>query len=169
REHVSDCAASQWFDRLYFGGRPGHNVPNRIATRGLNMTENPVRSLVVLARYSSHFFVPLCCATLILEGCSARRRPDILWATAVMVRPVAQTSATEGNGVSDDPLPELRFELPAVPGRLIGIRPVPPRPRNGTASIATAGNGHEEPETPTVDRKLTTQESGDTKQQSDDT
>jgi hypothetical protein len=129
------------------------------------MRENPVRSLMVLARYSSHFFIPLCCATLILEGCSARRRPDIPWATAVMVRPVAQTRATEGNGVSDDPLPELRFELPPVPGRLIGIRPVPPRPRNSTASTASTGSDAEKSDAPTIAPQLTPQESAVAQQQ----
>jgi len=85
-----------------------------------------------------------------------------------MVRPVAQTPATEGNGVSDDPLPELRFELPAVPGRLIGIHPVPPRPRNGTASIATAGNDPEKPEAPTIAPQLTPQESAVAQQQTNE-
>src|SRR5207253_2035580 len=102
------------------------------------MTENPVRSLVVLARYSSHFFILLCCATLILEGCSARRRPVIPWATAVMVRPTAQLRSAEENSASEDPLPDLRFELPTVSGRLIGLRPVPPRPQPHRLRIGAA-------------------------------
>src|SRR5437899_11573513 len=99
---------------------------------------------------SIHFYILLCCESLILEGCNARRRPDIPWATAVMVRPTAQLRPAEENSASEDPLPDLRFELPTVPGRLIGLRPVPPRPRNGTASNATAGNDPEKAEAPTI-------------------
>ncbi len=130
------------------------------------MTENPVRSLVVLARYSSFIF--LCCATLILEGCSVRRRPDIPWATAVMVRPVAQARIAEGNDTSDDPLPELRFELPAVPGRLIGLRPVPPRPRGSAPSNATTGSDAEKSDAPTIAPQLTPQESAVAQQQTNE-
>ena len=82
-----------------------------------------------------------------------------------MVRPVAQARTTEGNGVSDDPLPELRLELPPVPGRLIGIRPVPPRPRNSTASTASTGSDAEKPDAPTIAPQLTPQESAVAQQQ----
>jgi len=132
------------------------------------MTENPVRSLVVLARGCSHFFILLCCATLILEGCSARRRPDIPWATAIMVRPAAQARITEGNGASDDPLPELRFELPPVSSRLIGLRPVPLRPRNSVSSNAAAGNDSEKSDAPTIAPQLTPQESAVAQQQTNE-
>lgn len=103
-----------------------------------------------------------------LEGCSARRRPDIPWATAVMVRPVAQARITGGNGASDDPLPELRFELPAVSSRLIGLRPVPPRPRNSVSSNAAAGNDSEKSDAPTIAPQLTPQESAVAQQQTNE-
>ncbi|OLB38004.1 MAG: hypothetical protein AUH11_07495 [Acidobacteria bacterium 13_2_20CM_57_17] len=85
-----------------------------------------------------------------------------------MVRPTAQLRSAEENSASEDPLPDLRFELPTVPGRLIGLRPVPPRPRNGTASNATAGNDPEKPEAPTIAPQLTPQESAVAQQQTNE-
>ncbi len=66
------------------------------------------------------------------DGCSLRKRPDIPWSTAVQVKPVPQPRTAETNSVSEDPLPELRFELPPFPGRLIAVRIAPARPRAST-------------------------------------
>jgi len=84
-----------------------------------------------------------------------------------MVRPVAQPRAAEGNRASDDPLPELRFELPPVPGRLIGLHPAP-RPRNSTASNTTTGNDAEKSDAPTIAPQLTPQESAVAQQQTNE-
>jgi hypothetical protein len=97
-----------------------------------------------------------------------RKRPDIPWATAVMVRPVAQTRVGERSNTFEDPLPELRFELPPLPSRLIGLRATPLRPRNSTPSNATAGNDPEKPEAPTIAPQLTPQEFAVAQQQTNE-
>ena len=93
-----------------------------------------------------------------LGGCSIRRRPDIPWATAVQVRPVTPQETQETNGVSEDPLPELRFELPPSSVRLNPVRIAPPRPRTGSPPTATTGNDAEKSEAPTIIPQLTPQE-----------
>ncbi len=131
------------------------------------MTENPVLSLAVFARGSSQFFL-FCCATCLLVGCSVRKRPEIPWATAVMVRPVAQARIAEGNDAFDDPLPELRFEMPPFLGRLIGLRPPPPRPRSSAPSNGTLGSEAEKSDAPTIAPQLTPQESVVAQQQTNE-
>jgi hypothetical protein len=87
-----------------------------------------------------------------------RRRPGISWADAVQVKPVTLEHTADGNDVSEDPLPELRFELPPSAGRLIPVRVVPPRPRTGAAPTGTTGNDGEKSEAPTIVPQLTPQE-----------
>ena len=94
-----------------------------------------------------------------------RKRPNIPWATAVQVRPVAQAHTLEGNDVSEDPLPELRFELPPFSGRLIFARSGPPRPRGSTPPPIATGNDTEKSEAPTIAPQLTSQESAVAEQQ----
>src|SRR5260370_8860668 len=97
------------------------------------MTEKRVRSLMVLPRCCACSAIALlCCAIGVLSGCSMRKRPNIPWATAVQVRPVAQAHTLEGNDVLEDPLPELRFELPPFSVRLIFPRRGPPQPPGTT-------------------------------------
>ena len=99
------------------------------------------------------------------DGCSIRKRPDIPWATAVQVKPVTQARTAEMNSVSEDPLPELRFELPPFPGRLIAVRIAPARPRASTPPTTTTGNDAEKSESPTIAPQLTPQESAVAQQQ----
>jgi hypothetical protein len=87
-----------------------------------------------------------------------RRRPNIPWATAVQVRPVTLQQTAETNEVSEDPLPELRFELPPSASRVMTVRSGPPRPRGSTPPTATTGNGAEKSEAPTIVPQLTPQE-----------
>jgi len=94
-----------------------------------------------------------------------RKRPDISWATAVQVRPVTQTSAVAASSVSEDPLPELRLELPPFPGLLITVRTAPLRPRASAPPSATAGNDGEKSVAPRIAPQLTAQESALAKQQ----
>jgi len=94
-----------------------------------------------------------------------RKRPNIPWATAVQVRPVAQAHTLEGNDVLEDPLPELRFELPPFSGRLIFARSGPPRPRGSTPPPIATGNDTEKSEAPTIAPQLTSQESAVAEQQ----
>ena len=123
------------------------------------MRENPVWCLAVSPRcFPNSTILLLCCAAYVLGGCSVRRRPEIPWATAVQVKPVALDHTAEANGASEDPLPELRFELPPSAGRLITVRVAPPKPRTGAAPTATTGNDVEKSETPTIVPQLTPQE-----------
>ena len=87
-----------------------------------------------------------------------RRRPDISWTDAVQVKPVTVQQTAETNGVSGDPLPEVRFELPPFPARLNPLRTPPPRPRSSTPSTTTTGNDAEKSEAPTIVPQLTPQE-----------
>jgi hypothetical protein len=123
------------------------------------MRENPVWCLTVSPRCFPHSVILLFwCAVLVLGGCSIRRRPDIPWAIAVQVRPVTLQQTAETNDVSEDPIPELRFELPASSVRLIPARIAPPRPRGSAAPTATTGNDAEKAEAPTIAPQLTPQE-----------
>ena len=70
-----------------------------------------------------------------------------------------QTSAVAASSVSEDPLPELRLELPPFPGLLIPVRTGPPRPRVSTPPTATNGNDGEKSEAPMIAPQLTPQES----------
>jgi hypothetical protein len=97
-----------------------------------------------------------------------RRRPEISWATAVQVKPVTLQQTAETNGVSEDPLPELRFELPPSAGRLSPVRIAPPRPRTGTPPTATTGNDAEKSEAPTIVPQLTPQEFAAAQQQTNE-
>jgi hypothetical protein len=106
------------------------------------MTENPVRTLMAMRRGSPpSIIILLCCSGCVLAGCSARRRPDVIpWATAVQVKPVTPEHPPETASVSDEPLPELRLELPPSPSRLINARVAPPKPRS-VAPPSTASEG----------------------------
>ncbi len=94
-----------------------------------------------------------------------RRRPDIAWATAVQVKPVMQPHTVETSGVSDDPLPELQFELPPFPSHLISVRMAPPRPRTNTPASGITGNDAEKLGAPMIAHQLTPQESAIAQQQ----
>ena len=85
-----------------------------------------------------------------------KKRPNIPWATAVQVRPVAPAS-TAANHPVEDPLPEWTIELPPFPGRLAPLRTGPPKPR-GSASAEKTG-------TPLIAPQITAQESAVAPQQ----
>lgn len=97
-----------------------------------------------------------------------RRRPDIPWATAVQVRPATLQQTAETNDVSEDPLPELRFELPPFPARLNPARLPPPRPRGSAPPTATTGSDAEKSEAPTIVPQLTPQEFAAAQQQTNE-
>ena len=94
-----------------------------------------------------------------------RRQPDVPWATAVQVRPVAQPRTAAASSVADDSIPELRFELPPFPSRLIAVRTGPARPHAGSAPPTTNGNEAEKQGAPTIAPQLTPQESAVARQQ----
>ena len=130
------------------------------------MTENPAWSLLVLPLRSRRSNAVLfCCATLALTGCAAKKRPSIVWATAVQVKPVMQARNAGVGEASEDLGPELHLDLPPFPGHLIPVRPAPPRPRVSTPPSAASGNDSEKPETPLIAPQLTPQESAAAQQQ----
>ena len=133
------------------------------------MRENPVWCLTALPRcFPKSIILLLCCAVCVLGGCSLRKRPQIPWADAVQVKPVTLQQTTEANGVSEDPLPELRFELPPSPVRLNPARVAPPRPRTSSPPTATTGNDAEKSEAPTIIPQLTPQEFAVAQQQTNE-
>ena len=102
-KHLPNCSAPQRFDRLYFGGRPRHDIPDRIAARALlsflhnayfapHLRESSAsqRNRAQLAQ-TSRFALPqrapsrfasvqvafaiLCAVTAILSGCAANQKP----------------------------------------------------------------------------------------------
>ncbi len=94
------------------------------------MKENPAPSPVFAARHRVRTSILLVsCVALVTGGCSARKRPAVPWATAVLVRPIVPSrpalTATDGA----EPAPDLRLEFPPQPIRLVAVRNGPPRPR----------------------------------------
>jgi hypothetical protein len=100
------------------------------------------------------FFGVFGAAAILVSGCAARKKPTIPWSTAVLVRPIApQPSSAPGD--LEDPVPELKLEIPPPPPPL-STRPVPARPRR----IAPAINQNAAPEktdNPQIVPELTTQ------------
>ena len=130
------------------------------------MTENPVRTPVTLRRGSSpSIIILLCCTGYVLSGCSARRRPDIPWATAVQVKPIVQEQTAVTDGVSDDPLPELRLELPPSLGSLIAARVAPPKPRSVAPPSTVPESDPEKLGAPIIAPQLSAQESAAAQQE----
>jgi hypothetical protein len=76
----------------------------------------------------------------------------------MQVKPVALQHTAEATDAFEDPLPELRFELPPSAARLITARIAPPRPRTSATPTPTTGNDAEKSEAPTIVPQLTPQE-----------
>jgi hypothetical protein len=94
-----------------------------------------------------------------------RKQPGIPWATVIKVKPVTQARNEAANSVQEDPLPDLRFELPPFPGTLITGRSAPPRPRNGTPPPGAPSHDSEKLGAPVIAPQLTAQESAVARQQ----
>jgi hypothetical protein len=130
------------------------------------MTLIPPRSHNSLPRRSLRWgIVFFGCASYLLSGCSARKRPAIPWATAVQVRPIIQVQSAQTSSVSEDAIPDLRFELPAFPIPLIAVKSGPARPRVSGASSANAGGDAEKSEAPMISPQLTAQETAAAQQE----
>ncbi|HXJ05525.1 MAG TPA: hypothetical protein VNH65_10525 [Candidatus Acidoferrum sp.] len=96
-------------------------------------------------------------AALMVSGCAAQRKQAIPWSTAVLVRPAAlQRSSPAGN--VEDPLPDLRMEIPPPPGPLAVARQTPARPR-GVASSTNQNAPNGKLDTPQIVPDLSSQES----------
>jgi hypothetical protein len=130
------------------------------------MTENPVRSLLVLSRrFRRSNALLLCCATIALGGCAMKKRPSIPWATAVQVKPVIQAHSAGTSDAVMDLGPELRVEFPPFPNHLIPLRTAPPRPRASTPPTTGSGGDADKLEAPLIAPQLTPQESAVAQQQ----
>jgi hypothetical protein len=128
------------------------------------MTENPARTRNAGARLAIRAsFVFLGCAAIALSGCSVRRRPAISWAKAAQVKPISQPSHTPASELPEDPVPELRYELPPFPPHLINARSGPPRPHVNTPS--NGANETEKPDAPMIAAQLTPAETTAAQQQ----
>jgi hypothetical protein len=87
-----------------------------------------------------------------------RRKPAIPWNTAIQVRPVRQPQAAAASDVPEDPVPELRLDLPPFPQRLVGVRNGPPRPHSSTPPSVGAGSDTEKLEAPVIAPQLAPEE-----------
>ena len=123
----------------------------------MDMTETSAKPQPAVIHLPARiFFVVFGAAAILLSGCAARKKPTIPWSTAVLVRPIVpQLSSAPGD--LEDPVPELKLEIPPPPPPL-SSRTVPARPRR----IAPATNQNTAPEktgNPQIVPELTTQES----------
>jgi len=121
------------------------------------MTETSAQPQPAMMRVPARIFFGLFgAAAILVSGCAARKKPTIPWSTAVLVRPV-MPQLSSAPGELEDPVPELKLEIPPPPPPL-STRTVPPRPRR----IAPATNQNaapEKPDNPQIVPELTTQES----------
>jgi len=91
------------------------------------MTEKPAQSPDFLAHGRIRtLLIFICCAVLVAGGCAERKRPAIAWAAAVQVRPLLPAPKAPE---TQEPLPDLKLELPASPLRIAALRSAPARPR----------------------------------------
>ncbi len=128
------------------------------------MMENPAwRHSAFLRRDVRLGFLFLGCGAVALGGCSVRKRPAIPWATAVQVKPVTQPNKTSASEIPEDPVPELRYELPPFPPHLINARSGPPRPH--VNAPGAAGGEAEKRDAPMIAPQLTPAETTVAQQQ----
>jgi hypothetical protein len=131
----------------------------------MDMTETSAQPQLAVMRDSARiFFSLLASVAIFMSGCAARKKPAIPWSTAVLVRPILPQRAAANIDV-DDPVPDLRFEIPPPPAPL-ATRMAPARPR----SVAPSTNQNApavKPDTPQIVLGLSTQESASLRQETD--
>jgi hypothetical protein len=130
------------------------------------MTQNPAQShhsLPLRPLLSGMIF--LSCASFLLSGCSARKRPSIPWATAVQVRPTPQAHPALTSAALEDGAPELRIAFPPFPIHLIPVRTAPPRPHVSGPPAAGAETDAEKLEAPMIATQLSPQETAAAQQE----
>jgi len=113
------------------------------------ITEIPVKKITVRTRVDRlGQIVFVCGAIATLGGCAERKAHAIPWATAVLVRPIQPVALKTSAAELAELAPDLRVEAPSNPVRLLGTRPVPPRPRgaNGSQPEGSNTNGTRAPE-----------------------
>jgi hypothetical protein len=123
----------------------------------MDMTETSAQPQLAAMRDSARiFFSVLGSVAIFMSGCATRKKPAIPWSTAVLVRPILPQRATANIDV-DDPVPDLRFEIPPPPAPL-ATRIAPARPRSVTPSTNQNAPAAK-PDTPQIVPGLSTQES----------
>ncbi len=131
----------------------------------MDMTETSAQPQLAVLRDSARiFFGVLGSVAILVSGCAARKKPTIPWSTAVLVRPIVPQRVPSNIDV-DDPVPDLRFEIPPPPAPL-ATRTAPARPR----SVAPSTNQNApavKPDTPQIVPGLSTQESASLRQETD--
>ncbi len=131
----------------------------------MDMTETSAQPQLAVLRDSARIFLGLLGSLAIfMSGCAARKKPAIPWSTAVLVRPILPQRATANIDV-DDPVHDLRFEIPPPPAPL-ATRMAPARPR----SVAPSTNQNApatKPDTPQIVPGLSTEESASLRQETD--
>jgi hypothetical protein len=131
----------------------------------MDMTETSAQPQLAAMRDSAQILLSvLGSVAIFMSGCAARKKPTIPWSTAVLVRPILPQRATANIDV-DDPVPDLRFEMPPPPAPL-ATRIAPARPR----SIAPSLNQNApaaKPDTPQIVPGLSTEESASLRQETD--
>ena len=129
----------------------------------MHMTETSAQPQLAVMRDSARtLFSVLGSLAIFMSGCAARKKTAIPWSTAVLVRPILPQRATANPDV-DDPVPDLRFEMPPPPAPL-ATRMTPARPR----SVAPSTNQNApvaKPDTPQIVPGLSTEESASLQQE----
>jgi hypothetical protein len=106
-------------------------------------------------------------ATLLMSGCSVKKRPAGYWRTAGVVHPaMPATVAPHPKPLPDesaDPIPELQLEIPPPPP-LLAVHAVPARPHVPPATNPDNG-GQNKPEIPAMVPQLSAEQSSAEQQQ----
>jgi hypothetical protein len=131
----------------------------------MHMTETSAPPQLAVIRDSARIlFSVLGSVAIFISGCAARKKPAIPWSTAVLVRPILLQRAAPNIDV-DDPVPDLRFEIPPPPAPL-ATRIAPARPRSVAPAI-TQNAPVAKPDTPQIVPGLSTEESASLRQETD--
>jgi hypothetical protein len=131
----------------------------------MHMTETSAPPQLAVIRDSARIlFSVLGSVAIFISGCAARKKPAIPWSTAVLVRPILLQRAAPNIDV-DDPVPDLRFEIPPPPAPL-ATRIAPARPRS-VAPATTQNAPVAKPDTPQIVPGLSTEESASLRQETD--
>jgi len=130
------------------------------------MVKSWTEALTHVKRATTRAFLGLLSSlALLLSGCAARRSQAIPWNTAGLVRPIVieQTSPPE---IIEDPVPDLRLELPPPPAPLAAPGG-PARPRSA-ASSANENARTERLDAPRIVPELSPQESVSLRRETDE-
>jgi hypothetical protein len=120
------------------------------------MTETSAQPQPAVIRLPARiFFGVFGAAAILLSGCAARKKTTIPWSTAVLVRPVMPQLSSAPDDL-EDPVPELKLEIPPPPPSL-STRPVPPRPRRIAPPATNQNTAPEKTDNPQIVPELTTQ------------